>query len=170
MKLNEDGTFHAIRHDGTRDYDAEMKFAEALAVMASRAKSEASKIAVAPRQILSDPRGISTIAKSVVSCDMDLCEAEYRVFMIASVAKADTGQAIELLHRQITRYETEAPRVSSAIRVATRPMMEAKKQPDDIKKRAAEINKLGILTDDEVREVLRSEYLEYKANLSPQSV
>ena len=163
MRLNVDGTFHAIRPDGSRDYDAELRFAEALARMASRAQGQMRVLKLTPRQILADPRGLSRIARDVVACEMDLAEAEYRVFALACAAGAETDAAIETLHKQITRYESEAPRVSRAIREAVRPMLEQRKPPDEIKQRAAAINKLGILTNDEVTQVLRSEYTEWKS-------
>ena len=162
MIFNEDGTFHAIKPDGSRDYDAELKYATLLSRMAVHAKSQLAKSKLSPRQILSDPRGISAIARAVAACDIDVYEAEYRTFMIARAAGGEPDASIETLHRQIARYEAESPRVARRIRETVRPMMEQRKPPDEIKQKAAEINKLGILTQEEVTEVLRSEYRAWK--------
>lgn len=162
MIFNADGTFHAIKPDGSRDYDAELKYATLLSRMAAHAKANLDKTKLSSRQILADPRGISAIARAVVACDMDISEAECRAFTIACAASVEPDAAIDTLHRQIARYETEKPRVSRAIRASVRPMMEQRKPPNAIKQKAAEVNKLGILTPEEVTEVLRSEYMAWK--------
>ena len=103
-------------------------------------------------------------AKAVVTGQMDYYEAESSIaYFLPSIGYQDYDAAFDLLSKAIARYEAEAARLARAIRSTARTMFNRHCPSEEIKKAASLINKFNFLAETDVQEVLRTEYIAWKA-------